>query len=155
MFERALDPVSVCRESRWGSPSKKIRGETRDVVAGKVAHAADRYGSVFTRFHSQTHDLVGGHGVDRCDFAGGCRGSEQDKSTAWRDADPICRGSTRLFGGATVLVGERGGHERDDGGYDDQTDRGRRSRFDALADKDPTFRRGNFCSVIRGPAWRS
>jgi hypothetical protein len=27
MFERAPDPVSVCRESRWGSPSKKIRGK--------------------------------------------------------------------------------------------------------------------------------
>jgi hypothetical protein len=26
---------------------------------------------------------------------------------------------------------------------------------DVLADKDPTFKRGNFCSVIRGSAWRS
>jgi HD superfamily phosphodiesterase len=28
-------------------------------------------------------------------------------------------------------------------------------KADVLADKDPTFRRGNFCSVIRGSAWRS
>jgi HD superfamily phosphodiesterase len=28
-------------------------------------------------------------------------------------------------------------------------------KSDVLADKDPTFRRGNFCSVIRGSAWRS
>ena len=27
-------------------------------------------------------------------------------------------------------------------------------KADVLADKDPTFRRGNFCSVIRGSAWR-
>lgn len=26
-------------------------------------------------------------------------------------------------------------------------------KADVLADKDPTFRRGNFCSVIRGSAW--
>lgn len=26
---------------------------------------------------------------------------------------------------------------------------------DALADKDPTFGRGDFCSMIRGSAWRS
>jgi two-component system OmpR family response regulator len=30
----------------------------------------------------------------------------------------------------------------------------RQVKADALADKDPTFS-GNFCSVIRGPAWRS
>jgi hypothetical protein len=28
-------------------------------------------------------------------------------------------------------------------------------KADVLADKDPAFRRGNFCSVIRGSAWRS
>ena len=28
-------------------------------------------------------------------------------------------------------------------------------KADVLADKDPTFRRGNFCSVIRGSAWRA
>jgi hypothetical protein len=28
-------------------------------------------------------------------------------------------------------------------------------KADVLADKDPTFRRGNFCSVIRGSAWPS
>jgi HD domain len=28
-------------------------------------------------------------------------------------------------------------------------------KADVLADKDPTFRRGNFCSVIRGSAWAS
>ncbi|HEY0802714.1 MAG TPA: hypothetical protein VGD54_17895, partial [Steroidobacteraceae bacterium] len=27
-------------------------------------------------------------------------------------------------------------------------------KADVLADKDPKFRRGNFCSVIRGSAWR-
>jgi hypothetical protein len=27
-------------------------------------------------------------------------------------------------------------------------------KADVLADKDPSFRRGNFCSVIRGSAWR-
>jgi hypothetical protein len=27
-------------------------------------------------------------------------------------------------------------------------------KADVLADKDPTFRRGNFCDVIRGSAWR-
>jgi len=27
-------------------------------------------------------------------------------------------------------------------------------KADVLADKDPTFKRGNFCSVIRGSAWR-
>jgi hypothetical protein len=27
-------------------------------------------------------------------------------------------------------------------------------KADVLADKDPAFRRGNFCSVIRGSAWR-
>jgi hypothetical protein len=27
-------------------------------------------------------------------------------------------------------------------------------KADVIADKDPTFRRGNFCSVIRGSAWR-
>ena len=27
-------------------------------------------------------------------------------------------------------------------------------KTDVLADKDPTFKRGNFCSVIRGSAWR-
>src|ERR1700759_937748 len=27
-------------------------------------------------------------------------------------------------------------------------------KADVLADKDPHFHRGNFCSVIRGPAWR-
>jgi hypothetical protein len=27
-------------------------------------------------------------------------------------------------------------------------------KADVLADKDPTFRRGNFCSVIRGSGWR-
>ena len=27
-------------------------------------------------------------------------------------------------------------------------------KADVLADKDPTFRRGNFCSVIRGSAWK-
>jgi hypothetical protein len=27
-------------------------------------------------------------------------------------------------------------------------------KADVLADKDPTFRRGNFCSVIRGSTWR-
>ena len=27
-------------------------------------------------------------------------------------------------------------------------------KADVLADKDPGFRRGNFCSVIRGSAWR-
>src|SRR3984893_4515419 len=27
-------------------------------------------------------------------------------------------------------------------------------KADVLADEDPTFRRGNFCSVIRGSAWR-
>ncbi|MEA2915646.1 MAG: hypothetical protein QOJ15_7727 [Bradyrhizobium sp.] len=26
-------------------------------------------------------------------------------------------------------------------------------KADVLADKDPAFRRGNFCSVIRGSAW--
>ena len=26
-------------------------------------------------------------------------------------------------------------------------------KADVLADKDPTFKRGNFCSVIRGSAW--
>jgi hypothetical protein len=26
-------------------------------------------------------------------------------------------------------------------------------KSDVLADKDPTFKRGNFCSVIRGSAW--
>jgi len=26
-------------------------------------------------------------------------------------------------------------------------------KTDVLADKDPTFKRGNFCSVIRGSAW--
>jgi hypothetical protein len=26
-------------------------------------------------------------------------------------------------------------------------------KSDVLGDKDPTFRRGNFCSVIRGSAW--
>jgi hypothetical protein len=26
-------------------------------------------------------------------------------------------------------------------------------KADVLADKDPSFRRGNFCSVIRGSAW--
>ena len=28
-------------------------------------------------------------------------------------------------------------------------------KADVLADKDPTFKRGNFCSVIRGSAWRA
>jgi HD superfamily phosphodiesterase len=28
-------------------------------------------------------------------------------------------------------------------------------KADVLADKDPAFKRGNFCSVIRGSAWRS
>jgi len=28
-------------------------------------------------------------------------------------------------------------------------------KADVLADKDPAFRRGNFCSVIRGSAWRA
>jgi hypothetical protein len=28
-------------------------------------------------------------------------------------------------------------------------------KADVLADKDPAFRRGNFCSVIRGSAWKS
>ena len=28
-------------------------------------------------------------------------------------------------------------------------------KADVLADKDPTFRRGNFCSVIRNSAWPS
>ena len=28
-------------------------------------------------------------------------------------------------------------------------------KADVLADKDPSFRRGNFCSVIRGSAWRA
>jgi len=28
-------------------------------------------------------------------------------------------------------------------------------KADVLADKDPAFRRGNFCEVIRGSAWRS
>jgi len=28
-------------------------------------------------------------------------------------------------------------------------------KADVLADKDPAFRRGNFCSVIRGSAWSS
>jgi hypothetical protein len=27
-------------------------------------------------------------------------------------------------------------------------------KADVLADKDPSFRRGNFCSVIRGSAWQ-
>ena len=27
-------------------------------------------------------------------------------------------------------------------------------KADVLADKDPSFRRGNFCSVIRASAWR-
>jgi hypothetical protein len=27
-------------------------------------------------------------------------------------------------------------------------------KADVLLDKDPTFRRGNFCSVFRGSAWR-
>jgi hypothetical protein len=27
-------------------------------------------------------------------------------------------------------------------------------KADVLADKDPAFKRGNFCSVIRGSAWR-
>jgi len=27
-------------------------------------------------------------------------------------------------------------------------------KSDVLADKDPNFQRGNFCSVIRGSAWR-
>ncbi len=27
-------------------------------------------------------------------------------------------------------------------------------KADVLADKDPAFRRGNFCSVIRGSTWR-
>ena len=27
-------------------------------------------------------------------------------------------------------------------------------KADVLADKDPAFRRGNFCSVIRASAWR-
>jgi hypothetical protein len=28
-------------------------------------------------------------------------------------------------------------------------------KADVLADKDPTFKRGNFCSVIRGSAWQA
>jgi hypothetical protein len=28
-------------------------------------------------------------------------------------------------------------------------------KADVLADKDPAFRRGNFCSVIRGSAWKA
>ena len=28
-------------------------------------------------------------------------------------------------------------------------------KADVLADKDPSFRRGNFCSVIRGSAWKA
>jgi hypothetical protein len=28
------------------------------------------------------------------------------------------------------------------------------AKADMLADKDPAFKRGNFCSVIRGSAWR-
>jgi hypothetical protein len=28
-------------------------------------------------------------------------------------------------------------------------------KADVLADKDPAFKRSNFCSVIRGSAWRS
>jgi hypothetical protein len=28
-------------------------------------------------------------------------------------------------------------------------------KADVLADKDPTFKRGNFCAVIRGSAWPS
>jgi hypothetical protein len=28
-------------------------------------------------------------------------------------------------------------------------------KADVLADKDPPFKRGNFCSVIRGSAWRA
>jgi hypothetical protein len=27
-------------------------------------------------------------------------------------------------------------------------------KADVIADKEPHFRRGNFCSVIRGSAWR-
>jgi len=31
--------------------------------------------------------------------------------------------------------------------------RGKSRQADVLADKDPTFKRGNFCNVIRGSAW--
>jgi hypothetical protein len=43
MFERAPDPVSVCRELRWGNPSKRIPGKLMGVVAGKPAHATADY----------------------------------------------------------------------------------------------------------------
>jgi hypothetical protein len=57
------------------------------------------------------------------------------------------RDGTRARGGPVSDVDERRGADHMN------NSRGKSRQADVLADKDPTFKRGNFCNVIRGSAW--
>jgi hypothetical protein len=77
---------------RWpgvplGKTLPKKSGETQDGPwrsprAQQLAMSGGKDDVGLTRFHPQTHDLVGGHGVGHGDFVRPCCGSDEDRSLA-------------------------------------------------------------------------
>src|SRR6266576_3599377 len=106
----------LCREFRWGDPSKKISRKLK-LGGGKVfraqwlAMSGGKDGPVLALLCAQTRDLDGDHGVSRCDVVSVGERSDQDVSRPWSDAGPIYGGPARLLEGAAVPFGERCSHE--------------------------------------------